>query len=523
MTGAGAQLTFAAELAAFLASVAGLAAAAQPEVLSANRRVRGLLALGFALSAAAAFVWGVRADAGDASVPVGALRLAGAALLLAGVPRWRGRRVRALLLLGVVALLVSGVARWVGSVGLGDAGALLGAVALVVALLVAARRSRAVRFSVLTALLVLAVVLAVAVAGSVVVAGNVDDEAEVRYAARAADEAGAARVAARTGLGPARVVAGVLASERATALRRVEARGVEDATAEAAGLEAALADLTDAQLLDLDDPVVLLTASGVPVAAVPESSAAATRVAVAGDPIVVEARRADAERQGVTVVGDRALALSVAPVVARPDGEPQETIGFVVVARLLDDGYLERLGTGGEDLVYALWSPTRAVARSGPLAVDAVVVDDAAAVVASGDARSERDGDAFVALAPVAGPTGRPVLAPGGGRVGRRRGRDARRPVPGAVRRRPGGLAAGDGAGVPVRAPPGSGPAPAHRRRPFVGGRSARHRGRGPAPTTSSACSADRSRRWPRRSTPRPPSCGRRPRRRRRPATGCRP
>lgn len=406
---AAAQLAFAAEFATFLVSLAGVASAARLGVLTRRRSWRPILVAGFGAFALAAFLRGALVVADPQATGLAALRLFGGLALFVGLWRWRGRRSRYALLVGLVAFAVAGVGLWTDHQQLGDVCRLAGAAAFTVALVSAARRSISTRIAVDAAVLVLGVVLLVAIAVSVTVSENVDREAFGRYTARAASEADDAAAEARVGLGSARIVAGVLASERADVLDRAGA-GVP-APEDAAALDAALAALTDARLLDLPEPVVLLGASGAPVAAVPASFPVATRLALAGDPVVREAREAGTERQAVTVVGGEAFAVSAAPVVIRPDGSPQRVAGLVVVARRLDDRYLKVLGTGGESLSFSFATPSRVVATSG----SAAEADDARPVVdrvvASGRAARTRRGDRFVAVAPVRGAETRPVLA----------------------------------------------------------------------------------------------------------------
>lgn len=407
---AAAQLAFAAEFATFLVAVAGLACALRPGLLSHTSWARSALASGFLGFATAAFLRGALVVPEPDRPVIVVLRLASGLALLAGLVRWTGRRSGVALAVGLACFAAAGLAGRAESFEVADALRWLGASGFAVALVSAARRSISARIAVDAALLVLGVVLVVAIAVSVTVSDNVEGEALRRYTARASAEAEAVTAQARSGLGPARLVAGVLAGERAAVLQRV-AGAPAPAAADVADLEVALANLTADQLLDLDDPVVLVAPDGVPVAAAPTDLAPATRLALAGDAAVQEALAAGGERQGVAVIGKEAFAVAVAPVVVRPEGQPQVLAGAVVVARRLDDTYLRVLGTGGEDLSFALATPGRVVARSGIGLDDGQLEAVAARVVDEGSRPDERGDDGFLAAAPVVGGDGRAVLA----------------------------------------------------------------------------------------------------------------
>ncbi len=407
---ASAQLAFAAEFATFLVAVAGVASALRPGLLSREPWARSALAAGFLGVATASFLRGALIIAEPDTPVLQGMRVASVVALAVGLVRWRSGPSRIALGVGLSAYAAAELALLTDRVALGDGLRGLGAAAAALALVSAARRSISARIAVDAALLVLAVVLVVALSVSLTVSDRVEGEALRRYRARAAAEADAALATAREGLGPARLVAGVLAAERADALLELGAPSGAPATV-ASDLEVALAELTDDRLLDLDDPVVLVSAAGAPVAASPADLPTSTRVSLSGDGAVREALEAGGERQGVAVVGDDAFAVAVAPVVVRRAGSPQEDVGAVVVARRLDDTYLRVLGTGGEDLSFALATPTRVVARTGGGIGGAAVEEVARQVVGEGRRPEGRGDRGFVAAAPVDGGHGRPVLA----------------------------------------------------------------------------------------------------------------
>ncbi|HEX2576155.1 MAG TPA: histidine kinase dimerization/phospho-acceptor domain-containing protein, partial [Aquihabitans sp.] len=406
---AAAQLAFAAEFAMFLVCVAGLASALRRGLLSTTSWARSALACGFLGLATASFLRGALIVPEPDRPLLLALRVASCLALAVGLVRWNGRRSAIALGLGVLAAFAAAGAVQADRVEVADGLRFVAATGFALALVSVARRAISARIGVDAALLVLGVVLVVAVAVSVTVSDNVEGEALRRYTARASSEAEAVTAQARAGLGPARLVSGVLAAERAAVLQRVA--GGSSTPADVADLDAALGDLTSEQLLGIDDPVVVMAPGGVPVAAAPQDLATATRLALAGDAVVREAQEAGAERQGVAVIGREAFAVAAVPVVVRPAGRPQLIAGTVVVAQRLDDTYLRVLGSGGEDLAFALATPTRVVARTGGGLGEARVEAVARQVVDEGERPRQRTDERFVSAAPVLGADGRAVLA----------------------------------------------------------------------------------------------------------------
>lgn len=393
-----------------MVAVAGLAAALRPGILSTTSWARSAVASAFLGFATAAFLRGALIIPEPDRPLLQGLGLASVVAMAVGLVRWRGRRSGVVLGVGLVAFVAAGAAVWTDHFEAADGLRGLGASAFAVALVSVARRSMSARIAVDAALLVLGVVLVVAIAVSVTVSDNVEGEALRRYAARASAEAEAAEAQARVGLGPARLVAGVLAGERPDILERVAAAPTP-APADVTALQAALDELTAEQLLDLRDPVVLMAPDGAAVAAAPGDLSFATRLSISGDAVVREALEAGAERQGVAVIGEDAFAVAAAPLVLRPEGSPQEVVGAVVVARRLDDTYLRVLGVGGEDLSFALATPTRVVARGGGGLSVAAVEAVAGRVVRDGTSPRQRDDRGFVAASAVAGGDGRAVMA----------------------------------------------------------------------------------------------------------------
>ena len=404
-----AELAFGAEFALFLVAVAGVACAVRPGLLTGTQWARSALASGFLALATASFLRGALwlPDAHDHLVL--GVRTAGAVAIVAGLIRWRARRSLLPMLLGVVTLVAASAVAIVDHVVLGDGLRLVAAAAMAGGLVSAARRSISARIAVDAAALVLGVVLVVAISVSVTVAHNVDGQAEQRYAARAASEADAVAARARSGLGPARVVAGVLAAERGAVLTRAQAG--QATPADRLDLAQAIGDLTAARLLDLTDPVLLVTGRGVPIATAPASVPSSTRLEVAGDPVVTEALGAQAERQGVTIIGGSAYALAAAPITIQPVAGPGRFVGVVVVARPVDTTYLSVLGGGGERLSFALATSGRVVARTAAGPPDKDLEAVASGVVQRGQRPRRRTSTRFMAGWPVAGGDGRTVAA----------------------------------------------------------------------------------------------------------------
>lgn len=410
MSSAGAaQLAFAAEFALFLVSVAGLACALRPGLLSEVPWARSALASGFLGLATASFLRGsLVVQQPDNPLLVGLRVVAGVAILV-GLARWRGRRSLVAMGGGLLSMAAAGVLLQTGHVPGSDALRSLSALFVAIGLMSAARRSISARIAVDAAALVLGVVLVVALAVSFTVNQNVTGQAKDRYASRATSEAEAVADRARTSLGPARVIAGILAAERIDPLQRLAAgRGT---LTDAADLDQALSTLTANRVLELSDPVVLVSARGAAVAQTPASLAPSTRLALAGDPVVTESIGARAERQGVSVVGGRAFALASVPVVVQPAGGAEHFVAVVVVAHPLDGTYLRVLGTGGEKLTFALATARAVVARTGTEPADGRLEAVGAEVVDHGDAPRQQVDGRFLAAAPVAGGDGHTVLA----------------------------------------------------------------------------------------------------------------
>lgn len=418
MSTSAAQLQFAAELVVFLVSVVGFAFAVRAQALRAPPTVRSLLGAGFLAASVAAFLRGSLLVAKAGTPALVALRLGGVALLVAGAARWstlrpggtvgadgeRQARASALWLwLGLGLLLASEVLDHSFGGEVSDWVRLIGAVAIGAALLLASRRSIPGRIGAGAALLLLVVLLTVSITVSLVVAGNVEHEALDRYSNRANREAGAAVATAEGSLKVAHLVSGELAGGLTTSLLALADPAVPSAAKDAAraALTRDLVTLTSAQFLDLADPVVLVDQDGVPQAVSPAGLDNTTRLALAGGQVAGEARTARAERQAVTVVGDRAYAAAATPLVLHPPDGPDRFVGVVVVGTRLDDTYLRRIDRAGEPLSLALVTPDAVLATAGTPPPAARLRSTARAVIDQGARPSRVVGGRFVVARPV--------------------------------------------------------------------------------------------------------------------------
>ena len=386
-------LQFAAEVSLFLVAVAGLVLAVRRDLLGRDRTARGLLIGGFLVLALSAFAEGtLTVDQADERGPLLVLRLSGVALLGLGALGWSaGRWSRAWLTAGLVGVAVAGVADRPTAPGTVDLVLLASAFALGASLVIAGRRSISARIGTSAAALLLMVVLAVSLAVSVVLTRNVEDEALQRYGSRTAAEADAATDSAEGALVTARLVGAALAGgERAGDLLAFEdGTSVEQRAQARTNIAADLAALTGARLLGFEDPVVYVSPDGVPEVASPSGLDDLTRLGLAADEVVVDARQAQGPRQGVSIVGNQAYGVAAVPLLVRPSGRPQQVVGVLAVAVHLDDTYLRVRETGGEPLSFSLVAPAAVLASSGPQPPEGVLLAAARRAVT----RSERTSD----------------------------------------------------------------------------------------------------------------------------------
>ncbi len=407
MSTAATQLQFAAEFTLFLVAVAGLGLAIRPRLVSTAAAARALLGAGFLTIGLSAFLRGsLTIDRMDHRGELSLLRVAGAALVACGCLRWAADRVsRIVLLAGLSTVVVAGALEGRASSTVVDVVLVVGALGTGAALVVAGRRSIPVRIGTSAAGLLLVVVLAVSLALSVVLTRNVEREALRRYGSRTADEAEAASAAARGSLTAARLVGGAMAGRLPADLAVFSTRSSSPAARAGARarLDAALITLTGDQAFAIDDPVLYVSPTGVAEAAAPRSIQNATRLALAGNEVVGDARANQGPRQAVTVVAGQAYAVAAVPVFVRSGEDARRFTGVVVVATDLDDTYLRVRGTGGEPLSFALVTASAVLARSGVQPPVPTLLGFGRRVVDGGERPSGTVGDRFVVARPVGG------------------------------------------------------------------------------------------------------------------------
>ncbi|MBI2708574.1 MAG: HAMP domain-containing protein [Actinobacteria bacterium] len=415
MSTAATQLLFSAELGLFVVAVAGAVLAARPAILGADRAARTLLATGFvALAACAALRGALVVDRTGDRAGLLALRLSGVALVALGSLRWAGdRQGRWLLLAGLAVVAGAEVSGGVGGVrgAAPDLALAAGAALLAVSLVASGRGSLPARVGASAALLLLVAVLGVSIAVSVVLARNVEDEALRRYAARASTEASVAAGAGRDSLTQARVVAATLRGRVAELTVLADSRSAPAQRAQArTNVEAQLGDLGGDRALALPGPVVVLTPAGAPEAAAPATLARSTRLALAGSSVATEARDQQSPRQAVTVAGDTAYAVGVAPVVVTVSGSARFA-GVVVVARPLDATYLRVRAGSAEPVGLALATARAVVAGAGELPRPDLITATADPVLAADARPAGTRAGWFLVGRPVVGGGGLPDLA----------------------------------------------------------------------------------------------------------------
>ncbi len=419
MTTSATLVQLAAELTLFVVALAGAGLSVRSGLLGLDRTARLLLAGGFVVLAGTALAVGALIVERTADpVALAAVRSAGAVIVAMGALRWAGSRVaRPTLLVGLGVLVVAAVAEARGlDVGADGVGAeplvLVAALIVGAALVVAGRHTIPGRIGTSVAGILLGVVLLVSFGLSAVVSRTVEDEALARYGDRAAVEAAAARDEAGAARDEATLVAAGLTAGLGSELVVLgdPQAPPDDRDAARAEVDAALADLGSA--LDVGAPIVVVGADGAPIAASPSDLGQATRLSLAGDPVVQEALEVDGARQGVTVVGEDAYAVAAVPTRAARDGDAVAA-GVVVVARRLDDAYLRRrLALDSEPLSVVLTTRDAVAARSGDDAPPvADVVGPGRTVIDEGADQGELTDARVLVARPLAADGAAPQLA----------------------------------------------------------------------------------------------------------------
>jgi len=422
MSAAAAQLRFAADFAVFLVAGAGLALlVVRPNLLVAAEQARGLVAAGFGLLAAAALASGGGYVDDVASPGLVALRLAGAALLVAVPLRWAGPDVGRLgFAVGIVALLGAETLLLADAGATSDVLRLVGAALLTAGTFLAARRSIPTRIATSASVILLGVVLAVSVGLSVVLADNVENEARRRLDATAGTEAGVAEDVARTAGFNATLTARAFGADEevAAAVRRLAEDPAGGAATDRDSLVQRLVLFADEFLVASDPrlgPMLLVEPGQLRrlAVAVPTGDTAppeAVLAGIQGSAVVQSAAAADDPVQSLVAAGGAAFAVAASPVQVG-----SETVALLVVTSRLDDTYLAaRLGlgddTGGDDGA-ALVARAGIVATAGEVPAAGGLRQAAVDALDGSRTVTRTLGDRLVAAAPVLGSDGVPVLA----------------------------------------------------------------------------------------------------------------
>jgi len=413
VTTSAAQLQFAAEFAAFLVTIAGVALTLlRADVLVPGRGRRVALAAGFAALAAAAFLHGSLAVDAPDDARLAVLRAVGIALVAVAALRWRaGPASGAALGLGLAAFAAAEGVTAADQLRAADWCRGGGAVLLGLALFLAARVSIPARIAASAAALLLAVVLAVSIALSVVIADNIEDGAVRRFGALASNEATTGSGAGVTALGNARLSA--IALRNSTA--KEEILGLASGTGTPDDLVAVvdgLRGLTEV-IRDGIDPRIgpmLMVSPGGGTLAVFGTDDNGTILALAGDAVVAESQASQVGRQSAVVANGHAYGLGTEPLVIEG-----QAAGAVVVTTNLDDSYLQEraAGASGEIDGFALTlATTEAVlAGDGPQPRLAEIQRLAERTLSTAVGVTAFDRDRFLAAEPVLSAGGAPVMA----------------------------------------------------------------------------------------------------------------
>ena len=425
MSTAAAQLQFAAQFAVFLVAGAGFALLLlRPSLLVNGERARRAVAIAFAVLAAAAFAHGALfIDDPSTGILVGARAVAIAVLVLAPA-RWAGGAVDRLGAgVGVAALALAEVALAADAISTSYWLSVAGAFGLGLALYIAARRSIPTRIAASASAILLAVVLAVSVALSVVLSKNVEDEAVRRLQAQANSEARAASRDGEKPQGNADIIAQSFAgNENARELLiQVSTPGSPDEGVVREALASSLRGLIERNIRALDPrigPTLLLAPDLRRLAAVSPEGVVATESVLSGlqgSEVVAEALATGVSSQSVVTAGGQAFGVAAAPIQV-PSGPGRVTAAVVVVSSQLDDTYLQAeaelgVSSGDPDAAFAFVSRDAVLARTGPELPSGTLFELARQVLDTGEPVTRTTEGRLLAVAPVAGPDGVPVLA----------------------------------------------------------------------------------------------------------------
>ena len=412
MTTAAAQLQFAAEFTLFLAAIAAIAITVlKPELLFRHAAHRIAFQVGALSLAVAAFLHGsLLVD--DASQPVLVLtRAVGIVAIGASLLRWDGPdNARALASTGVIGLAVAEAITSVGNETIGDSVRGVGALLFAIALVVASRRAIAARVATSAAAVVLLVITALAIALSVVIADNVEDEVARRYGARAETESQVFATASESSRAEASLLGRTLLA-RDDEIAAVN--GTEESDASVDGARQSVADTLavyrDTLLRDpFGGPLLAVGPSGRSIAAIDADPVA--RIELVGSNAVQRVLSARQPVDEVAIVGDQTFAIGAAPITSGAD-----FLGVAVVTSRLDDRYLNaRIADPAsveQEVGLALADRRRVFASAGRQPGSVTTLSLAAEVLLDGERHTAIDGDRFVVSVPVLDDDGAPFLA----------------------------------------------------------------------------------------------------------------
>ncbi|MDP1793367.1 MAG: hypothetical protein Q8K63_04435, partial [Acidimicrobiales bacterium] len=394
-----AQFTFAAEFVAFLAAAAGLAMALlRGGVVVRPAWARMPLGAGFGFMAGAAFLRGsLLIDTTD-NAPVVALRLLGLLIVIVGSLAWDERGpARQLLWIALVGIAVAVYGQALGDPVWGDTALIVGSVGILASVLTASRRSLAARVAASAAGVLLLMVLVLSLALSAVLSSTVENEAGLRLDARARTEVNLVNTQSDVALRGARLTAQSIATSRGALLLELSQQPVRNGR-----LEQDLAELSDKFISNL--PIAYFSPDGKVLASV--NFDPASLIPIAGSAVVNEARERKLEVSSVAVVGVDAMAIGAVPVLL-PD---RTYLGTVVVAVLLNDGYLNGRTSDDPRLRLALVTQTQRLASTPEFATGQRPRDLATEVLSTGLPRSSSFDELFFSVRPVEDAAGTPVM-----------------------------------------------------------------------------------------------------------------
>ncbi len=402
-----AQLRFAVEFATFLVAVAGATIVMlRPHLVGASRRSRGVLALGFAGVAGAAFLHG-SVMTGTKELPVIGLRGAGLILLALGTLGWEEDRSSRRALWSALILMAMAEAASAGDAGtLADWARGAGALALATVLISSARRSVPARIAVSTVATLLVVVLAVSLALSIVISGNVEREALRRVDARALAEAEEVQLdSGKDARNSAKLVALTIQGRPADFLINLSNRPTADTS-----VLGNLNDFVSEGLLSATGPLLYATEKRRVVAAVGLDAAGADALVGSRAVTALLEQQRVTEAGSIEVLGGRVLAVGVHVVRAQAPEGPR-TVGLVIASADLTRDYLSQRARNDPKVTLALVDRDQVLVSYGqPLATAPVLGVARRALTGSGGATTVAAGT-FLAAHAVEAPDGARVLA----------------------------------------------------------------------------------------------------------------